>query len=156
YDPYFMVHELGDLYIKTEQGWSFYSPFRLSSLLHKTEQGWKILHQHGSYPDAKTEEGEAFAFQQISKENQELREAVRRRTAELEHKNRELETETALEKVRVTAMAMRKPEDMLLVCRTISEQLGTLGVKEIRNIQTVIINKQTREYLNYQYFSPYD
>ena len=60
--PYYMVHELGDLFIKVEDTWTFYAPARISSILEKATDGWKILHQHGSYPDSKTEEGEAFAF----------------------------------------------------------------------------------------------
>src|SRR5215212_1801593 len=71
-------------------------------------------------------------------------------------KNRELEIEAALEKVRIVAMGMRKPGDMLDVCRMISDQLQLLGFKEIRNVQTVIIYEQKHEYLNYQYFTPYD
>src|SRR5215203_1385916 len=75
---------------------------------------------------------------------------------ELAIKNRELEIEAALEKVRTVAMAMRKPDDMLDVCRMISDQLQLLGFKEIRNVQTVIIYEEKQEYLNYQYFTPYD
>ena len=96
YDPYVMVHELADLYIKTEAGWAIYAPFRLSSLLEKTKSGWKVLHQHGSYPDSRTQEGEAFAFDRLKAENLKLREAVKKRTVELENKNRELEIFTQL------------------------------------------------------------
>ena len=53
-------------------------------------------------------------------------------------------------------MGMNKPDDMLNVCRMISDQLQLLGFKEIRNVQTVIIYEQKHEYLNYQYFTPYD
>src|SRR6476646_7264133 len=44
----------------------------------------------------------------------------------VEEKNRELEIETALEKVRTVAMSMNKPDDMLDVCKTISQQLELL------------------------------
>src|SRR5215204_3519585 len=54
----------------------------------------------------------------------------------VETQNRELEVEAALEKVRAVAMGMRHPEDMLDVCRIISQQLDLLNVKEIRNVQT--------------------
>src|SRR6187549_1170423 len=50
----------------------------------------------------------------------------------VEAQNRELEIETALEKVRAVAMGMRQPEDMLDVCRIISQQLDLSNVKEIR------------------------
>src|SRR5687767_10618967 len=78
----------------------------------------------------------------------------KRKAVELQ--NRELEIETALEKVRAVAMGMRKADDMLDVSRMISDELQLLGFKEIRNVQTVIIYEQKHEYLNYQYFTPYD
>src|SRR6188474_1853344 len=74
----------------------------------------------------------------------------------VEAQNRELEIESALERVRTVAMGMKEPADMLQVCRMISDQLQQLGFKEIRNVQTVIIYPQRHEYLNYQYFTPYD
>src|SRR6185503_17213409 len=74
----------------------------------------------------------------------------------VEAQNRELEIESSLERVRTVAMGMRKSDDMLDVCRMISDQLQVLGFKEVRNVQTVIIYEQKHEYLNYQYFTPYD
>jgi len=89
-----------------------------------------------------------------------LEQDLLKRNAELEKelavKNRELEIEASLERVRTTAMAMKEPADMLHVCRMISDQLLQLGFKEIRNVQTAIIYPQKHEYLNYQYFTPYD
>ena len=53
-------------------------------------------------------------------------------------------------------MGMKEPADMLRVCRIISDQLKLLGFKAIRNIQTAIIYPEKNEYLNYQYFTPYN
>ncbi len=153
YDPYIMVHEFMDLFIKVEGKWTFYGKFRLSSLIQKNDGEWKVLHQHGSYPDSHTEQGEAFAFDKLRKENTQLLEAVKCRTIELENKNRELEIETALEKVRAIAMGMKDPADMLDVCKTISLQLQFLGVKEIRNVQTAIIYESKGTYMNYEYYA---
>src|SRR5436190_11037020 len=153
YDPYIMVHEFIDLFIKVEGKWNFYGKFRLSSLIQKTAKGWKVLHQHGSYPDSHTEQGEAFAFDNLRKENTQLREAVKRRTVDLENKNRELEIETALEKVRAIALGMKEPADMPEVCKTISLQLQSLGVKEIRNVQTAIFYSAGGTYMNYKYYA---
>ncbi|WP_084438816.1 ATP-binding protein [Algoriphagus mannitolivorans] len=156
YDPYFMVHELGDLYVKSEKEWVFYAHFRLSSLLEKTTQGWKILHQHGSFPDHKATEGEAFGLEAVKAENERLKKAVEERTAELENKNRELLVESALERVRTVAMSMKKPDDMLEVCRVISDELTQFGIDGIRNVQTVIIQEEKEIYLCYQYFPAYN
>jgi len=87
--------------------------------------------------------------QGLSKRNAELEK-------ELAAKNSELEIQSALERVRTTAMAMKEPADMLYVCRMISDQLLQLGFKEVLNVQTVIIYPQRHEHLNYQYFTPYD
>jgi signal transduction histidine kinase/ketosteroid isomerase-like protein len=152
-DPYIMVHELGDLFVRTEDGWAFYAKFRLSSLLEKRKGRWKILHQHGSYPDSRTQEGETFAFDTLKAENLKLQEAVKARTIELEQKNRELGIETALEKVRAIAMGMKEPADMLEVCETISLQLQSLGVKDIRNVQTAIFYEGRGTYMNYEYYA---
>jgi len=73
----------------------------------------------------------------------------------VEAQNRELEIESSLERVRTVAMSMNKPDDMLDVCRIISEQLELLNVKDIRNVQTAIINEAKGIYLNYEYFTQY-
>lgn len=148
-----LVIEQSDFYVLIDNEWSFYGNGRLSTLLQKTDAGWKIIHEHGSLPDSKTGEGEQVNTEKIKEENRQLREAVKRRTIELENKNRELEIETALERVRVVSMGMRKPDDMLDVCKTISLQLQSLGVKEIRNVQTAIFYEQSGTYMNYEYYS---
>jgi signal transduction histidine kinase/ketosteroid isomerase-like protein len=154
YDPYVMVHELGDLYVKAEEGWVFYAQFRLSSLLEKTPDGWKILHQHGSYPDSKTEEGEAFAFNELQIENKKLRDAIQARTIELERKNRELEIESALERVRAVAMSMKTKTELQAVGKVIFTELKNLGFAQLRNTE-VIINHEGKESITSYYYSDY-
>ncbi len=152
-DNNILVNEQMDFYFLSDKKWAFYSHGRLSTLFHKTGNNWKIIHQHGSLPDARAEEGEQLGAEKIKKENQQLREAVKRRTIELEQKNRELEIETALEKVRTIAMGMKEPADMLDVCKTISLQLQSLSVKDIRNVQTAIFYVNKGTYMNYQYYA---
>ncbi len=149
YGEYMMVNEFTDLYVNIEGEWTFYGPFRMSSLLEKTGTGWIALHQHGSYPDMKALEGEAFSIDAVKAENVKLLAAVKSRTLELE-------IEAALERVRAVAMGMEKPEDMLEVCRIISDQLKQFGVDKIRNVQLAIIDEHIGQYLCYQYFTPYD
>ncbi len=128
--PYVMVHELGNLYIKAEEGWVFYAQLRLSSVLEKTENGWRILHQHGSFPDAKADEGEAFGYDALKIENKKLRDAIQSRTLELEHKNRELEIEAALEKVRLRTMVMHHSSELREVVNELFEQMNPFGLAE--------------------------
>jgi signal transduction histidine kinase/ketosteroid isomerase-like protein len=147
-----LIHEFCDLYALANNNWIFYSKFRASTFMQQKKEGWKIIHQHSSFPDTKTEDGQNIAIDKIAEENQQLREAVKRRTIELEQKNRELEIETALERVRTVAMAMQQPDVMLDICQIISTELQNLGVAEIRNIQTGIIDVSKDSYLNYEYF----
>ncbi|MBL0183520.1 MAG: hypothetical protein IPP96_15005 [Chitinophagaceae bacterium] len=110
----------------------------------------------------------AFA---ISEFKLERTEKVKRTTAilleetieELEHKrkaveaqNKELEIESSLERVRTVAMSMNRPGDMLDVCKNISLQLQSLGVKDIRNVQTAIFYEEKGTYMNYEYYTNHD
>jgi len=88
-----LINENCDIYVLDEPEWTFYSKIRISTLLHETPSGWKVIQQHGSLPDMRVQEGETLAIDKISRENVELRDTVKRRTAELESKNRELEVE---------------------------------------------------------------
>jgi ketosteroid isomerase-like protein len=148
-----LITEQSDFYILIENNWTFYAKGRLSTFFQKKDDSWKIIQQHGSMPDIRAVEGEQFALEKISKENLELRDAVKRRTIELENKSKELEIESSLERVRTVAMSMNKPDDMLDVCRIISEQLENLGINEVRNVQTAIFNKDKGTYMNYEYYA---
>jgi signal transduction histidine kinase len=122
-----LVNELCDIYILAGTEWAFYSKIRISTFLHETPSGWKVVQQHGSLPDTRVQDGETLAFDRISRENLELRDAIRRGTIELENKNRELEIEAALERVRAKAMSMQKSEDLRTVVVILYEQLKNLG-----------------------------
>ena len=52
---------------------------------------------------------------------------LEQKRAAVEAQNLELEIESSLERVRTVAMGMKKPDDMLDVCRMISGQLQQLG-----------------------------
>ncbi len=148
-----LIHELCDVFVLDGTVWTFYAKFRASTLMQKMQGGWKITHQHSSFPDARTGEGENIATKKIAAENQQLREAVKRRTIELEQKHRELEVESALERIRSVAMGMKQPADMLGICRAISRELESLNVKNIRNVQTAIFYPQHGTYMNYEYYA---
>ena len=151
-----VIYEQSQLYILIEDTWTYYGSARITGIFEQKSNGWKLVHQHGSFPDSRTEEGQQIASEKIKEENLQLRQAVKRRTVELENKNRELEIESSLERVRTVAMSMYKPDDMLQVCKIISEQLQLLGVVDIRNVQTAIIDERGKEtYMNYQYFTQY-
>ncbi len=90
----------------------------------------------------------------ISKYNQ-LEKELALNVLDLDRKNRELEIEKALEKVRVCALDMRQPDDMLDICCVMCGQLELLGITDIRNVQTAIIYTDKGIYINYEYYRLY-
>jgi signal transduction histidine kinase len=123
-----VIREESDLYVLIENVWTFYGHARISCILQHTNNGWKAVHQHASFPDHRTEEGQQIAVEKIEKENLELREAVKRRTVELEQKNRELEIEASLERVRARAMSMQHSYELSDLIGLIYKELTRLDV----------------------------
>jgi signal transduction histidine kinase len=91
-----------------------------------------------------------------SQPEQSLRSKNAQLQKELAAKNRDLQIEASLERVRVIALLMREPADMLEVCRSICAELVLLGVNDIRNVQTAIIYESKRIYINYEYYRLHD
>ena len=83
-------------------------------------------------------------------------EDLQKKSRAIEAQNRELEIESALERVRSVAMGMKIPEDMLEVCKMIALQLESLKVKEIRNVQTAIFVEAKSMYFNYEFYSKHN
>ncbi|HEU4858914.1 MAG TPA: nuclear transport factor 2 family protein, partial [Chitinophagaceae bacterium] len=111
-DNHVLVNEQCDLYFLMDKKWTFYGHVRVSGILEQTNKGWKLVQQHASFPDMRADEGEQLAAEKIKEENIQLRDAVKRRTIELEERNRELEIETSLEKVRAQALGMHKADEL--------------------------------------------
>jgi signal transduction histidine kinase len=109
-DDLVLVHEFGHGYALVDQDWMFYAKIRVSSILRQDETGWKLIQQHGSLPDSRANEGETLGFEFLSQENLQLKEAVQRRTLELEIKNRELEK--TLHDLRLTQKQLIQSEKM--------------------------------------------
>ncbi len=130
-------------------------PIRISTVLEYIDSRWFIIHWHGSIAEHVSEGEDPWHVNEWKQKAAELEKLVEEKTNDLLLKNRELEIEASLERVRAIALSMNDPADMLDVCRVISDQLKQLNVKDIRNIQTVIINESKGTYLNYQYFTAY-
>ncbi|MFN1834776.1 ATP-binding protein [Balneola sp. MJW-20] len=123
-----LITEFCDLFVHDSESWIFYSRFRATTLMQKMDGSWKLIQQHSSMPDIKASEGENIATEKISKENLELREAIKRRTIELEQQNRELEIEAALERVRAKSMAMQSSDEITSISGSFHQQLLQLGI----------------------------
>ncbi len=142
-DGFILFNEQCDLYVLIEGVWTFYSKFRASSLMQKIGESWQMIHQHSSIPDSKAQDGENIATEKIAAENLQLRDAIKRRTVELEQKNRELEIEAAMEKVRVRSLAMQKPEELADVAEVLRKEMGSLGVEELETSSIYIVDDAT-------------
>ncbi len=125
-DGLVLITDLADAYVLSHAEWVFYSRFRFTSLLRKNKKGWKFIYQHFSAPDSKADEGETLGTKKITQENLELREAIKRRTVELEQKNRQLEIEAALERVRARAMGMQNSSELAELVDTVFRELTQL------------------------------
>jgi len=99
---------------------------------------------------------DTWHIKELKQKNEELERMVAEKTADLIRKNRELEIEMCLERVRTIVLSMKEASDMLEVCRVISEQLDILSVTDIRNVQTAVINETKGTFLNYEYYGGYD
>lgn len=122
----FITH-LFDAWFLNGTEWNYYGRFRFSNALKKNKEGWRFIYQHFSTTDSKADDGETIGFNKISAENLQLQEAVKRRTIELEEKNRELEVETALERIRAQAVAMKTSSDLLDIVVTMRNEFTKLG-----------------------------
>ena len=80
----FIVYELCDAYALVDGKWMFYNKFRATTFLKKKKFGWKFIHQHSSFADSGTSEGQNISIEKITAENQQLQHAVKQRTNELE------------------------------------------------------------------------
>ena len=148
------IIERSDFYVQVEDAWTYYGPARISTLMGRKGGAWKILHQHGSLPDARTGGGEQVNTDAIKQENYRLKDAIKRRTIELEQKNRELEIEAALERVRAVAMGMQTPEELADISAVIFTELKGLGFSDLRNTE-VIIDEPDKEAILSYYYSDY-
>ncbi|SDB19724.1 His Kinase A (phospho-acceptor) domain-containing protein [Flavobacteriaceae bacterium MAR_2010_188] len=126
----FITH-LFDAWFLAEE-WKYYGRFRFTSALRKNTEGWRFIYQHFSTPDTKAQEGETIGYEKISEENIQLRGAIKRRTIELEERNRQLEIEAALERVRTKAMSMDTSNDLDNTVALVFKELENLGLKTIR------------------------
>ena len=127
FDNLIFITHLFDAWFINGNDWTYYGRFRFSSILQEKEDSWKFIYQHFSIADSKTDEGETIGFDKVNLENQELREAIKRRTFELEEKNRELEVEGALERIRAQAVAMKESSDLLDIVVTMRNEFIKLG-----------------------------
>ncbi len=124
---------------------------RFSVVLSYVNDKWKVIHWHASKPENVQSEEDTFGIESWKQKTAALEELVEQRTADLVQKNRELEIETALERVRVVAMSMTKPDDLLNICKVQFSELKQLGFTDIRNALIGIFHDDENFFMDYDY-----
>ncbi len=81
----------------------------------------------------------------------ELKKELAAITSELSRKNRDLEIEASLERVRAVAMGMNQSDDLLSICETMFHELKKLGFDDLRNAMIDIHYEAKAYLLNYDY-----
>jgi signal transduction histidine kinase len=78
-------------------------------------------------------------------------EELEKKRQAVEEQNRELEIETALEKVRAVAMGMNKSEDLVDICESLFLEFKNLGFDSLRNAMINIHDDEHESFVNYDY-----
>ena len=124
---------------------------RITTVLEYADNKWTVVHFHTSKPDGTKGETDTWHINEWKRKNQELQKLVDEKTADLLIKNRDLQIETSLERVRTIAMGMRKSEELLNICEILFSELKILGFDELRNTMINIHNDEEETFLNYDY-----
>ncbi|EMS35284.1 hypothetical protein C943_00057 [Mariniradius saccharolyticus AK6] len=99
---------------------------RVSVVLEFEQHKWVVVHWHGSKPEQVESEKDTWGLDLWKAKADELEKLVAERTGELLVKNRELEVEAALERVRARTMAMEKSEELGEVATVLFSELNSL------------------------------
>ncbi|QNF34452.1 nuclear transport factor 2 family protein [Adhaeribacter swui] len=97
---------------------------RLTMVMEFQNEQWLAVHVHASKPDdGSTTEDTWHIIKEWERKNEQLLRLVNEKTGELEQKNRQLEIEAALERVRAKMMSMHKSEELKEVIQLILDEL---------------------------------
>ncbi|MCW8803956.1 MAG: nuclear transport factor 2 family protein, partial [Ignavibacteriaceae bacterium] len=124
-------------------------PLRFSTALEFISGSWKVVHLHGSV--AVDTEGDTWHKDEHRKRIEELEKLVAEKTENLLAKNKELEIEASLERVRAVAMSMNKSDDLLSICEISFKEFQKLGFDNLRNTIIHILNDEKGFFLDYDY-----
>ncbi len=122
---------------------------RATCVMEYLDNQWKLTHWHSSTPV--DTENDPWHMEEWKREKEKLQQLVDQQTADLQIKNRELEIEAALERVRSVALSLTKSEQMLDVAESLYNELYSLGFKKIRNALIDIQNEDKNTFMDYDY-----
>ena len=102
--------------------------FRLSFIFEYRDRKWIMVHSHTSTPDSQRSDDEVWPVEELKKRTEVLEKSLDEKIAELEVKNRELEIEAALEKVRSRSLAMHNSDELQDVINCVFDRLNELSI----------------------------
>lgn len=123
---------------------------RMTSVFNFIDGAWKLIHWHGSTAEHVSDGEDPWHVNEWKKKTEKLEQMVEEKTVELIEKNKELEIEASLERVRAVAMGMNKSDDLLSICEISYKEFRKLGFDNIRNALIHI------QYDEQKYFMDYD
>ncbi|HAD33563.1 MAG TPA: hypothetical protein DCF44_03565, partial [Chitinophagaceae bacterium] len=88
---------------------------------------WKCIAFHGSMPPQNSTTEDTFHVEEYRKRILELEHRVEKRNAELIHKNKELQLEASLEKVRTASWMMKGTDELVNLVAVLFSELSKLG-----------------------------
>ncbi len=115
-------------------------------------KNWQIISLHASLPDPASSSTDTFHIEEANKKLQQLEQMVTEKTAELQVRNKELEIEAALERVRARTMAMQKSEELKEAATLLYKELNILQIGKLFNCGYVLveeINKVQHAWMTY-------
>ncbi|MBS1744544.1 MAG: nuclear transport factor 2 family protein, partial [Bacteroidetes bacterium] len=136
-----------DVYLSIKAGKELIKMYlRFSTVLNYINDQWKVIHWHGSKPEQVQSDADTYGIDNLKQKNAELEKLVQEKTADLTQKNRELEIEAALERVRSRAMAMHTSNELKEVAREMRHQLCLLGQKELETCAIHLWDESSGEF----------
>ncbi len=121
-------------------------PIRVGSVLEFIDDRWKVVHLHGSV-GVKSDD-DTWHKDELKHKMEELQNLVDEKTLDLQQKNRELEIEAALERVRARSMAMLHSRELVEVVRLLDKEIKGLGIQFVDATQIVTDFSNPDEGLN--------
>jgi signal transduction histidine kinase/plasmid maintenance system antidote protein VapI len=102
--------------------------FRISFIFEYRDGLWLLIHSHTSTPDPQRTDDEVWPIEDLKKRTEFLEKSLEEKMAELQDKNRELEVEAALERVRSKTMAMHNSGDLENIVISLFDEVMKLGL----------------------------
>ena len=99
---------------------------RATCVMEYLDNQWKLTHWHTSTPV--DTENDPWHMEEWKREKEKLQNLVDQQTADLQNKNKELEIEAALERVRSRSLAMHKSDELNEVVSVLFEKLKGLQI----------------------------